>query len=185
MPYDGQNYGNVTAVMFLFCFRPYFHESDIFFGMHSSLLHTSILSFHSQQQQQKKNHNNSKEQNGDVPLFVRGQQNGGGGGGGGGVYNDGGHDSYDENRHGRHPRNGSQDDEEGNAASELRECQRKLVEWTTRADEATQLNFTLEQELQSHAAKRMDLERELNDVHRKHQNEVAVQKVFFFFEKHI
>jgi hypothetical protein len=133
-----------------------------------------FISFH------KKNHKNTKEQNGDVPLFVRGQQNGGGGGGGG-VYNDGGHDSYDENRHARHPRNGSQDDEEGNAASELRECQRKLVEWTTRADEATQLNFTLEQELQSHAAKRMDLERELNDVHRKHQNEVAVQKVFFFF----
>lgn len=51
------------------------------------------------------------------------------------------------------------------------------MEWHNRANEAIQLNFVLEQELQAHAAKRMDLERELNDVHRTHQNEMAVQKV--------
>lgn len=104
-------------------------------------------------------------------MFVRGQHNGGSGG-----YQDG--MSYESSNHrGQSNGSGHNEGDDGQMSNELKECQRKLLEWNARAEEATQLNFVLEQELQAHAAKRMDLERELNDVKRKHKNEMAIQKV--------
>eukprot|EP00615_Pteridomonas_danica_P002695 CAMPEP_0114360226 /NCGR_PEP_ID=MMETSP0101-20121206/23671_1 /TAXON_ID=38822 ORGANISM="Pteridomonas danica, Strain PT" /NCGR_SAMPLE_ID=MMETSP0101 /ASSEMBLY_ACC=CAM_ASM_000211 /LENGTH=280 /DNA_ID=CAMNT_0001504289 /DNA_START=94 /DNA_END=936 /DNA_ORIENTATION=+ len=109
---------------------------------------------------------NLNEGNGEIPLFVRGT-------GGSGFHNN----SYDDNDHDSIHQNMDGSGSGGNDSMlRLKDYQRKLSESISRADEAQQLNIVLEQDLQAHATKRMTLERELNDVHREHINEMATQK---------
>lgn len=116
----------------------------------------------------------SNTNGGEVPLFVRGQQNGG--------YHNNSYDDDDDddetsnNQQNNNDRLQNDGTQSSLSSNKLQDLQRRLLETNSRADEATQLNINLEQELQAHAVKRMNLEKELNDVHRQHMTEMATQK---------